>query len=85
MQKGLFILLFLLGQGLIGQAVHNFGNLQLHEKGLVGFHTGFINDGNFDDNLGLIGFYHGEESLSISGAFSPTFLILKQLWSVTYI
>jgi gliding motility-associated-like protein len=73
MQKGLFILLFLLGQGLIGQAVHNFGNLQLHEKGLVGFHTGFINDGSFDDNLGLIGFYHGEESLSISGAFSPTF------------
>jgi gliding motility-associated-like protein len=73
MQKGLFILLFLLGQSLIGQAVHNYGNLQLHNKGLVGFHTGFINDGSFDNNLGLIGFYHSEESLSISGSFSPTF------------
>ena len=73
MQKGLFILLFLLGQGLIGQAVHNFGNLQLHTKGLVGFHTDFINDGSFDKNLGLIGFYHGKDDLIISGSFSPTF------------
>ena len=73
MLKRFFILLFLLSQTLIGQAVHNFGNLQLHDKGLVGFHTGFINDGSFDENLGLIGFYHSDESLMISGAFSPTF------------
>jgi gliding motility-associated-like protein len=73
MHRGLFILLFLLSKGLKGQAVHNFGNLQLHNKGLVGFHTGFINDGSFDDNLGLIGFYHSEESLLISGSSSPTF------------
>ena len=77
MQKGKLILLFLLSQGLLGQAVHNFGNLQLHDKGLVGFHTGFVNDGNFDDNLGLMGFYHSEESLLISGAFSPTFYDLE--------
>ena len=73
MQKGLLILLFLLSQGLIGQAVHNFGNLQLHDQGLVGFHTGLINDGSFDNNLGLIGFYHNEENLMISGSSSPSF------------
>ncbi len=74
MRKGLFIVLFLLVQVILGQqAIHNFGNLQLHDKGLVGFHTGLVNDGSFDENLGLIGFYHDEESLLISGAFSPSF------------
>lgn len=53
--------------------IHNFGNLQLHHKGHVGFHTHFINDGSFDRNLGLIGFYEADERLLISGAFSPTF------------
>ena len=73
MQKGFFILLFVLSQALMGQAVHNFGNLQLHTKGLVGFHTDFINDGSFDKNLGLIGFYHDKKDLIISGSLSPTF------------
>ncbi len=77
-QTRLFILFFALSASLLGQqAVHNFGNLQLHNQGLVGFHTGFVNDGSFDNNLGLIGFYHSEESLLISGAFSPTFYDLE--------
>ena len=73
MQKGFFILLFVLSQALMGQAIHNYGNLQLHNKGLLGFHTDFVNDSGFDKNLGLIGFYQQDRKLSISGAFSPSF------------
>ena len=68
----------LVNHGLYGQeGVHNYGNLQLHSKGLVGFHTDFTNDGSFDRNSGLIGFYQDQESLYISGAFSPTFYDLE--------
>ncbi|MEN8790027.1 MAG: gliding motility-associated C-terminal domain-containing protein [Flavobacteriaceae bacterium] len=49
------------------------GNLKLHQKGSLGFHTDLINDGSFDRNLGLIGFYKADDGLLISGAFSPTF------------
>ena len=73
MQKGFIILLFVLSQALMGQAIHNYGNLQLHNKGLLGFHTDFVNDSGFDKNLGLIGFYQQDRKLSISGAFSPSF------------
>ncbi len=60
--------------GLFAQSgIHNFGNLQLHQKGMLGFHTDFSNDGSFDKNLGLIGFYKPDNRLKISGAFSPTF------------
>ena len=77
-QIRLFILLVLTNYSIFGQVgVHNFGNLQLHSKGLVGFHTDFINDGSFDENSGLIGFYQDKESLFISGAFSPTFYDLE--------
>ena len=55
------------------QAVHNFGNLQLHDKGSLGFHSDFINDSSFDKNLGLIGFYHNESHLLITGTSSPVF------------
>lgn len=53
--------------------IHNFGNLKLHDKGSLGFHTSFTNDASFDRNLGLIGFYSSNNSLRISGAFSPNF------------
>lgn len=53
--------------------IHNLGNLQLHQKGHLGFHSDFINDGSFENNLGLVGFYNNEENLNISGAFSPSF------------
>ena len=77
MQRGSLILILLLVQGLLGQAVHNYGNLQLHSKGLVGFHTDFINDSGFDENLGLVGFYHDESNLMISGTSSPAFFDLE--------
>lgn len=74
MQLRLLSILFLISQYVIGQqAIHNFGNLQLHKSGSMGFHSDFINDASFDNNLGLVGFYHNENNLLISGTSSPTF------------
>ncbi len=73
-QTRFFILFLGLSATLMGQsAIHNFGNLKLHDKGSLGFHSDFINDSGFDKNLGLIGFYHDETHLSISGTSSPVF------------
>lgn len=47
-------------------AFHNFGDIQIHDEGQVGFHTHLINDGVFDTNLGLAGFY-GDVQLNVSG------------------
>ncbi|MCE2613932.1 gliding motility-associated C-terminal domain-containing protein [Flavobacteriaceae bacterium D16] len=70
----LLLFFFSLGQYVVSQqAIHNFGNLQLHQKGQLGFHSDLINDGSFENNLGLMGFYDHEEGLTISGAFTPTF------------
>ena len=55
------------------EEIHNFGNLQLHETAMVGFHSDFTNDGGFDQNLGLAGFYQEDRSITISGAFAPIF------------
>lgn len=73
MKLKLFLILFHLSLVLLGQSVHNFGGLQLHKKGSIGFHGDLINDGIFDSNLGLIGFYSDEESIMISGEYSPSF------------
>ncbi|MBT8183319.1 MAG: gliding motility-associated C-terminal domain-containing protein [Eudoraea sp.] len=56
--------------------IYNAGNLQLHNKGSLGFHTGLINDGAFDKNKGTIGFYK-EEPVAISGNSSPAFYDLE--------
>jgi len=54
-------------------AVHNYGTIQIHETAMVGFHMDVINDGTFDQNLGLVGFYNDDNPLTISGAYSPVF------------
>lgn len=51
---------------------HNFGNIKMHENAQIGFHQNLINDGSFDENLGLAGFYNNDSAL-ISGAFRPIF------------
>lgn len=51
-------------------ALYNSGNLRIHEEGQIGFHTNLINDGPFDENVGLVGFY-GTDILTISGALTP--------------
>jgi len=54
------------------ESLHNYGNLKMHETAQVGFFSNLINDGIFDDNKGLAGFYNTNTS-NISGAFSPIF------------
>ncbi len=55
------------------ETAHNFGAIQIHNSDMIDFHLDLINTGTFDQNLGLAGFYHSKESLSILGALSPTF------------
>ncbi|MGB5370950.1 MAG: gliding motility-associated C-terminal domain-containing protein [Flavobacteriaceae bacterium] len=53
-------------------ALYNTGNLRVHPNGQMGFHTDLINDGIFDENQGLVGFY-SEADRNVFGAFAPTF------------
>ena len=58
---------------LFGQtAFHNFGDLKIHENANVGFHLDLTDDGIFDDNQGLVGFY-SDSQLTISGDSHPVF------------
>ncbi|MDF4204930.1 gliding motility-associated C-terminal domain-containing protein [Maribacter sp. SA7] len=54
-------------------AVHNYGNIQIHDDGLVGFHMDVINNGAFNQNKGLVGFYSFDKALTISGGSNPIF------------
>lgn len=73
MKEKLFILVLLIGSGLHAQtALQNTGNLRIHENGQMGFHTDLVNDGLFDENQGLVGFY-GDSVIQVSGALFPTF------------
>ncbi|WP_299326120.1 gliding motility-associated C-terminal domain-containing protein [uncultured Maribacter sp.] len=69
------ILGFLLLQNTIvaQDAVHNHGNIQIHDDGIVGFHMDVINNGAFNQNKGLVGFYSFDKALSISGGSNPIF------------
>ncbi|UJH68152.1 gliding motility-associated C-terminal domain-containing protein [Allomuricauda sp. SCSIO 65647] len=72
--KLLLNIVFLLGASLscAQTALYKSGNLQVHGNGQIGFHTDLINDGVFDNNQGLVGFY-GTETLNVSGAFATQF------------
>ena len=52
--------------------LYNAGNLQVHRNANIGLHTNFINDANFEQTNGLVGFYNNG-ALEVSGSFSPTF------------
>ncbi|MGY3794988.1 gliding motility-associated C-terminal domain-containing protein [uncultured Aquimarina sp.] len=54
------------------QSFHNFGNVQIHDQGQVGFHMDLENDGTFDQNAGFTGFYN-QNSLTVSGTNRPVF------------
>ncbi|WP_299603266.1 gliding motility-associated C-terminal domain-containing protein [uncultured Aquimarina sp.] len=58
--------------GFAQDAFHNFGNAQIHGAGTVGFHIDVINDGEFNDNKGKVGFY-SENNLTVSGDNNPVF------------
>ncbi|MGB5555415.1 MAG: gliding motility-associated C-terminal domain-containing protein [Flavobacteriaceae bacterium] len=73
MKKSISFILLLVGCFIQAQtALYNQGNLRIHENGQMGFHTDLINDGAFDENLGLAGFY-SNDFRDIYGAFPPTF------------
>ena len=59
------------------QAFHNFGNVQIHDQGQIGFHIDLINDGDFDQNLGLAGFYNTQNELFVSGSEQPIFFDME--------
>lgn len=69
----IYIFVFLLGLIANAQtALHHAGNMQIHADANVGFHTSFINNAPFDQNLGLVGFY-GDRFLNIQGSVEPEF------------
>jgi len=47
--------------------------MQIHNTAKVGFHTDLVNDGVFDQNSGLVGFYSDFGSLTVSGVSAPVF------------
>ncbi|GER58890.1 hypothetical protein ULMA_09980 [Patiriisocius marinus] len=74
MNKLIYILFVLLFQISFGQdAFHNFGNAKIHDNGAIGFHVDVINDGTFDNNEGLAGFYNSDSNLTVSGSNRPIF------------
>ncbi|GAA4108442.1 hypothetical protein GCM10022393_04540 [Aquimarina addita] len=55
---------------------HNFGNIQIHDQGQVGFHADVMNDGDFDKNFGFAGFY-SQDDLTVSGSKRPIFFDME--------
>jgi gliding motility-associated-like protein len=72
-----YILIFTISLGLQNlysqTAFHNIGNVQIHDGGEIGFHSDVINDGTFDQNLGLVGFYNNINPINVSGLNKPVF------------
>ena len=73
MKKHIFISFLIIKSTIWAQsALYNGGTFQLHENANVGFHTDLINDGVFNQNTGLVGFYNegvlffqGTQSISL--------------------
>ena len=59
-------LLLITGINFGQQAFHNYGTIEIHDKGKIAFHTDVINDGDFDDNRGQSIFY-SDNILTVSG------------------
>lgn len=68
-----YIAILLFQVSLAQEAFHNFGNVQIHDQGQIGFHIDLENDGTFNQNLGLAGFYNSVNPLTISGTQIPKF------------
>lgn len=78
MLKAYFILLLFCTVAINAQTTfHNYGNVQIHDQGVIGFHTNLINDGMFSQNLGMAGFYNIISSLTVSGSQIPRFFDLE--------
>ncbi len=74
LKSGFILSIIVFGTPMYAQeALHNYGNIQVHETAMVGLHLDLINDGSFDQNMGLVGFYSDFGQLTVSGAFTPVF------------
>ncbi len=73
--KRLLYILLLIGSFTLSaqEAIHNYGPMQMHDDVMVGIHSDFINDGVFEENEGLVGFYNDFEQLTVSGSLPPLF------------
>lgn len=72
-----YIVILLVGSFIHAQpALYHAGSMQFHDGAQVGFHTDFINDAPFDQNLGLAGFY-SPDYMYISGTVAPAFYDLE--------
>lgn len=77
LQNTCFVICFLFALNATAQpAVYHTGNMQFHDGAQVGFHTDFINDAPFDQNLGLAGFY-SPDYMYIYGTVTPVFYDLE--------
>lgn len=67
------VVVFLLGTLNIWgqQAFHNYGNLRMHNGAQVGLFFDLENDGAFNQNKGLLGFYNTNRPIAVSGTSSP--------------
>lgn len=64
----------LICQTCFGQsAFYNNGNIQIHDNGAIGFHIDMVNNGKFDENSGLVGFYSLDNYLKVSGSNKAIF------------
>ena len=54
------------------EGLYNSGNFTVHNNAQVGLHTNLINDANFDQTTGLVGFY-GNRPIMVTGSIPPTF------------
>lgn len=59
------------------ETTSNTGNIQIHDGGQIGFHGDLINNGDFDNNQGLAGFYNPVEELFVLGANKPVFFDME--------
>ena len=66
------ILLFLSLNLPAQEGTRNLGMIKVHDQGNLGFHGNLVNDGVFNDNQGLVGFY-SDRSIMISGLFPTIF------------
>lgn len=64
--------LFSVSVALAQEGLYNSGNFTVHNDAQVGLHTNLINNANFDQTTGLVGFY-GNRPITVTGSIPPTF------------
>ena len=72
-QALLFIFLMFMNLIHSQEAIQNYGNIQIHDEGAIGFHTDLVNNGTFNENLGFAGFYSTISYIEVSGLNKPVF------------